>query len=246
MFKFFRHIRQQLIIKNTMATYLKYAIGEIVLVVIGILIALQINNWNEQRKANQNESDLYSRILVDMKIDENRIDEHISYYKKDISFLNTVFEETKGRANDYPIEDFSSMRAARIFNLIIRANYSKVTSEIKHRQVLDSIDNYLRLEQHVHDAFQMIYDFKEEQLKPYLARHGINDTEQLFNNRELGYYQLRETPIFSYSKLKQEYGSEELDQLLFDLGIRASWAKTALEDLLISNLNLQVLLDQAK
>ena len=50
MIKFFRKIRQNLIMENKTSKYLKYAIGEIVLVVFGILIALQINNWNEQRK----------------------------------------------------------------------------------------------------------------------------------------------------------------------------------------------------
>ena len=50
MIKFFRKIRQNLISEGKTGKYLKYAIGEIILVVIGILIALQINNWNEVRK----------------------------------------------------------------------------------------------------------------------------------------------------------------------------------------------------
>ena len=50
MIKFFRKIRQNLLMENKTGKYFKYAIGEIVLVVIGILIALQINNWNEGRK----------------------------------------------------------------------------------------------------------------------------------------------------------------------------------------------------
>lgn len=50
MIKFFRHIRQQLLSEGKTGKYLKYAIGEIILVVIGILIALSINNWNENRK----------------------------------------------------------------------------------------------------------------------------------------------------------------------------------------------------
>ena len=51
MIKFFRHIRQRLLSENNFSKYLLYAIGEILLVIIGILIAIQVNNWNEERKA---------------------------------------------------------------------------------------------------------------------------------------------------------------------------------------------------
>ena len=50
MIKFFRYIRNTLVKDGKTTKYLKYAIGEIVLVVIGILIALSINNWNETQK----------------------------------------------------------------------------------------------------------------------------------------------------------------------------------------------------
>ncbi|MCB0461581.1 MAG: DUF6090 family protein [Flavobacteriaceae bacterium] len=53
MIKFFRHIRKSLLMENKTGKYFKYAIGEIVLVVIGILIALSINNWNEKRKTEE-------------------------------------------------------------------------------------------------------------------------------------------------------------------------------------------------
>ena len=62
MIKFFRKIRQNLIMENKTGKYFKYAIGEIFLVVIGILIALQINNWNEGRKSSQ----LELKILKDL------------------------------------------------------------------------------------------------------------------------------------------------------------------------------------
>jgi hypothetical protein len=55
MIKFFRHIRQRLVNQNRFSKYLLYAIGEIVLVVIGILIALQINNWNTNRAIQKEE-----------------------------------------------------------------------------------------------------------------------------------------------------------------------------------------------
>jgi len=63
MIKFFRHIRQRMIKENRVSKYLLYAIGEIVLVVIGILIALQLNNWNGEQKRSKQEIDL----LVEMR-----------------------------------------------------------------------------------------------------------------------------------------------------------------------------------
>ena len=55
MINFFRKIRKKLADDNKPLKYMRYAIGEIVLVVIGILIALSINNWNEVRINNQKE-----------------------------------------------------------------------------------------------------------------------------------------------------------------------------------------------
>ena len=58
MIRFFRNIRRKLAAENKVVSYLRYAIGEIVLVVFGILIALQVNNWNENRK-DKNKETLY-------------------------------------------------------------------------------------------------------------------------------------------------------------------------------------------
>lgn len=62
MIKFLRKIRQNLLDEGKILKYLKYAIGEIILVVIGILIALQINTWNEQRIENAKEQALLKRL----------------------------------------------------------------------------------------------------------------------------------------------------------------------------------------
>ncbi|WP_350293372.1 DUF6090 family protein [uncultured Croceitalea sp.] len=67
MIKFFRYIRKDLMEKNKTGKYFKYAIGEIILVVIGILIALQINNWNENRKDRQKEKVYITNIQRDLK-----------------------------------------------------------------------------------------------------------------------------------------------------------------------------------
>lgn len=62
MIKFFRKIRQSLLAENKLSRYLLYAVGEIALVVIGILIALQINNWNDAQKMMRKEIKVYQEI----------------------------------------------------------------------------------------------------------------------------------------------------------------------------------------
>jgi hypothetical protein len=67
--KVFRKMRQQLAAENNVAKYMRYAIGEILLVVIGILIALQINTWNEGRKMSNQENFYLNRLVSENKQD---------------------------------------------------------------------------------------------------------------------------------------------------------------------------------
>ena len=69
MFRFFRQIRQHLLTENKFSKYLLYAIGEILLVVIGILIALQVDNWNEQREQRQTARRYLASLIEDVTAD---------------------------------------------------------------------------------------------------------------------------------------------------------------------------------
>ena len=96
MIKFFRKIRQNLIMENKTGKYLKYAIGEIILVVIGILIALQINNWNQNRRNNLVVMNYYGQILKDLNKDKAQIQVRIKELTENIQLYetyNSEFEE---------------------------------------------------------------------------------------------------------------------------------------------------------
>jgi hypothetical protein len=79
MLTFLRKIRRSLIESGAAQKYLLYAIGEIALVVIGILIALQINNWNEGRKARILEKDILIEIKNTLQINSELLESHISW-----------------------------------------------------------------------------------------------------------------------------------------------------------------------
>src|SRR6056297_1417073 len=67
MIKFFRKIRYDLMKKNKTGKYFKYAIGEIALVMIGILLALQVNNWNNNRIERNEEKEVLVKLNADFK-----------------------------------------------------------------------------------------------------------------------------------------------------------------------------------
>lgn len=110
MIKFFRTIRQQLITTGKAKNYFIYAIGEIILVVIGILIALQINNWNENRKDRILEKEYLVRIREDIKLDTKWVNSYIiDKYERKVQCLengkayyqgNYVIKDTLQFLND--------------------------------------------------------------------------------------------------------------------------------------------------
>ena len=81
--------------KNKISRYFKYAIGEIILVVIGILIALQINNWNEQRKINIVEKESLTSIYESIANDTIAWNSELKGYKKQLTYSNYIKKKFK-------------------------------------------------------------------------------------------------------------------------------------------------------
>ena len=88
--KIFRNVRQKLAAENKVMAYLRYAIGEIILVVIGILIALQINNWNENRKLLKKEIEIYSELKSDLFQTKKEILNTIAKHKEIIKSTQSL------------------------------------------------------------------------------------------------------------------------------------------------------------
>ncbi|NNK09763.1 MAG: hypothetical protein HKP08_00330 [Flavobacteriaceae bacterium] len=88
MINFFRKTRKKLADDNKFFKYSRYAIGEIVLVVIGILIALQINNWNEDRKTTDTEIEYLMRLRSDLANDT-------AYYHRRIKAADKIIADHK-------------------------------------------------------------------------------------------------------------------------------------------------------
>ena len=112
MIHFFRKIRHHLFAEKKFQKYLFYAIGEIILVVIGILIALQINNWNERRLLNESEIKSYYNIkqqLLDDQKELTEVKKFNRYHSKVYEFANNIIS-----SQDYNKQDSLALCAMRL------------------------------------------------------------------------------------------------------------------------------------
>jgi protein associated with RNAse G/E len=149
MINFFRNIRKKLADDNRPIKYIRYAIGEIVLVVIGILIALAINNWNENRKAALQEDLYLNRLLSETNQDLIHFAESINSLEKGNQTIVLFSEAIKSeaiqdslllqRASDYfkygsiyPV--FTSSRST--FDDLSSTGNLKIIKNIKLREAL--------------------------------------------------------------------------------------------------------------
>ncbi|WP_299534095.1 DUF6090 family protein [Ulvibacterium sp.] len=92
MLKFFRHVRKQLLTEKKFSKYLLYAIGEIVLVVIGILIALQLNNYSEYKKEREKEITLLVNLSNEIGLDILQIDNNTRLSQERLSRLDSTLQ----------------------------------------------------------------------------------------------------------------------------------------------------------
>jgi hypothetical protein len=130
MMKLFRKVRKKLVNKGKTGKYLTYALGEIVLVVIGILIALQVNEWNNERNKNKAEAAILIQLQNDLKKSEEELETIKEFY----------FERTKASAHvsrafwtddvslDSVAKDIMIPRSSRIYSPILGTARSLISS----------------------------------------------------------------------------------------------------------------------
>jgi len=93
MISLFRRLRKSLLDSGSFPRYLLYALGEILLVVIGILIALQINNWNEARKNKQIEHKTLLAILDNLEEDASTLEKAIQRFELNLINIERMVDE---------------------------------------------------------------------------------------------------------------------------------------------------------
>jgi len=137
MLSFFRKIRWRLANENQFFKYSRYAIGEIVLVVIGILIALQINNWNEENKKSKEVNEYLTNLLREFKINHEDLKTNIAFHK----FVSLKTEELSDLISPNPKEISSNKLDTLMFAVMFYPEFTAL-STLMSSDKLDLVNDY--------------------------------------------------------------------------------------------------------
>ena len=236
MIKFFRRIRKTLFIENRFDKYLLYAIGEIILVMIGILLALQVNNWNESRKNEQVEIQLYHNIITDLKTERGVIERKIYSLKQHQNLHFQLYDETQEIAEYDPLTYYKDLYIYSIGRPFFYENHSKSLPLISDKETYTLLKDYIDQEGVAATSNAEWNKVKTEQVRPFLAKHGIMNADAVFKVRAHGDWPgVVYTSLISYPKLVEQYGTVDFDQLLYELHAQTTWLLYRYEILKESN-----------
>jgi len=168
MIKFFRRIRQQLLTDNKFSKYLLYAIGEIFLVVVGILIALSINNWNEERITNEKEQHALLEIKSDLEHNISRLNYVISDPEEGIeSIMETIDIVVFNLEESKVYNDSMEQHFIRLFN------YPDIALKSSGYESLTSMGMDLISDHHLRSEIGILYTYQIPLVK--LAFREVRD-----------------------------------------------------------------------
>ena len=184
MIPFFRKLRKQLADDNKPLKYLRYAIGEIILVVVGILIALSINNWNEYRKERLLEYGLLGKISENILEDIAEYEIYAADDSVEITNIDSVLaiirNPFKYQTNDInkPIKSLLVLRKltpnkSAVTNLISSGKINIIENKDLLEQILEY---YNRMDRHIDGVDDALFTYTRNQIGPYLMQFDFIDS----------------------------------------------------------------------
>lgn len=168
MIKFFRHTRRHLFSEHKFHKYFFYAIGEIILVVIGILIAVQINSWNEHVKEKKEELRILSKLEIDLQSDIIQLDKHIKNAQFRQQQIDSIYLALD-TPDKYPVEQFAYWHLGIAFEDFFSVN-SGTYDESLSSATLKLIQNDSLREQ--------VFDYYRAAKENY---HDVNTVKQIYD-----------------------------------------------------------------
>tara|TARA_B100000401_G_scaffold301729_1_gene207300 strand:+ start:963 stop:1655 length:693 start_codon:yes stop_codon:yes gene_type:complete len=170
--------------KDKITKYYKYAFGEIVLVVIGILIALSINNWNEARKNRIEQLILINNIIEDLRLDSIHINKSLSEVGNQKRLVDDLISKSLDNEKKLNYQLIGLLRFSSDFRPISQRNHSVSVSNLDDEFIRELLQGYFIEEDKVLDIFLEYVDIIHNKIRPYLSETGMHNLESLYKYKD--------------------------------------------------------------
>ena len=213
MIKFFRKIRQNLLMENKTGKYLKYAVGEIILVVIGILIALQINNWNQQRILEKQSQ----QVLLDLReeINENKteLERATEFLKqrvdKRLEFLNSSDQNISDSEKIKKISNMVFFYVESIELPIIENELGSNKKIFQWSELTKSMQNLSESIGYYNKGIEYLENDMHSNILPYLVNQGVM-TDIMVSNGILNFKDYLSADVYNSENFRNIIASSTL------------------------------------
>lgn len=241
MIRFFRNIRQKLLFNDKFSKYLIYAIGEIILLVIGILIALQINNWNEDRKNDHKEALLIKNIIKDLRLDADHMNKALNEVNQQLDIVDSLIAKAIDSSKKLDYKYMGVVRYSSDFRLTTQRNHAQAVSDLENESIRELLQNYFLEEDLVLVIFLEYETIIINEVRPYLRESGMHNLNALYAPRD----SMRIEMLLQPEILDAELKKVEFQQLLFERRLKTESFKRYLVGLKMKNRELIQILNAA-
>lgn len=241
MIPFFRKIRKKMADDNKPIKYLRYAIGEIVLVMIGILLALQVNNWNQNR-IKLNESIIHLKSLKsDLEVDtiyfnqqkreaQKQVDNYRIFFKKSYETQNNIEEATELIDLAYPLTNYLQVQNSTFLEMVNAGKLNDLANEELKSSIVALYRDYeiARLSNRDYNEYTVsLMEGLKFNIWKFLSgnRENLFDEEYMFHDNDWKFLNDYSSPKFQqFENMVTQYHGKQSDAIeMFDeLKIKAS------------------------
>jgi len=236
-----RFFRKKSMSNQKFKTFFLYALGEIILVVVGILIAVQIDSYYNDKLEIKQEKKYYLDIVTDLKKDSIHFSDLNNALKGYLERYYGIYEKMNNPEHEIPPKAFDWMLYNRAFTPITKTNHQATIDNIKNTTVRDKINSYIVSQDQAKDAFDEFNDIVRNSSRPYFFSRNYFLADSVFHENIYGF--LPRGSLIDPNKYDEILNDPETMQLLSLLRISGGYALYELKIIQKLNHNLMTLLE---
>ena len=212
-----------------------FAVGlDVIVVIVGIFLGMQVQQWYEEQKSTQRESLLVKNIIEDLRLDTQHIDKALFELENQLEVADKLIAKALDGEKQLALESPGLIRYSSDFRPISQRNHADAVSNLKNEFTRELLQNYFIKEDQVRDIFLEYEDIIHNKIRPYLSDVGMHNLQALYNQQP----NTMAPALLVPEILEVQLSNVKFQQLLFERRLKTGTFNMLLKDLQSDNREL--------